>query len=397
MGSYRCYISHYTGTVWQTQNNARHFMSNKRNNDPHGKLFLRNCHLVTFSKINCLRLKQKSNETRFDAEISQHSSGGHTRINSVAVDTRALALRKFSKYLHSVVPFLTLSLPHPVTTSHCHHLTLSSPHTVTTWPCHHLTLSPPHPVTTSPCHYLTLSPPHTVTTSHCHHLTLSPPHPVTTSPCHHLTLSPPHPVTTSHCHHLTLSPPHTVTTWPSMTTLNISFLITFLKMVLFLCLELAIITIQRQHYHYHYYYHQHHHKSVNACSTDKDHTNLWTCILLSDILTFSICITFIVLISVISSIFHFHYVIMHPCTVPWLSHLCRLQLFVYFSSIASNSDPRESVGKCKNLQTFSGAPFGISITVPSVVLCWNFYFYLTWLFIPQYIYIYIYIIMFLKG
>jgi len=64
-------------------------------------------------------------------------------------------------------------------------------------------------------------------------------------------------------------------------------------------------------------------------------------------------------------------------TVPWLSHLCSLQVFVYCSSIASNSDPHESVGKCKNLQTFSGAPFGISVRVPSVVLCWNSYFYLT--------------------
>jgi len=75
-GQLEVYVSRYTGTVWHKQNNARHFMSNKRNNDPHGKLLLRNCYLVTFFKINCLRLKQ--NETRFDAEVSQHSSGGHT-------------------------------------------------------------------------------------------------------------------------------------------------------------------------------------------------------------------------------------------------------------------------------------------------------------------------------
>ena len=73
--------------------------------------------------------------------------------------------------------------------------------------------------------------------------------------------------------------------------------------------------------------------------------------MLSGILTFPICITFTVFISVTSSLSHFHYVIMYPGTVPWLSQ----------------SDPYESVGKCKNLQTFSGAPFGISITVPSVV------------------------------
>lgn len=47
--------------------------------------------LVTFFKINCLRLKQKSNEIRFDDEISHLSSGGDTYISTVAVDTRTLA------------------------------------------------------------------------------------------------------------------------------------------------------------------------------------------------------------------------------------------------------------------------------------------------------------------
>jgi len=42
-------------------------------------------------KINCLRLKQKSNETHCDAEISQLSSGGHTHISTVSMDTRTLA------------------------------------------------------------------------------------------------------------------------------------------------------------------------------------------------------------------------------------------------------------------------------------------------------------------
>jgi hypothetical protein len=148
-------------------------------------------------------------------------------------------------------------------------------------------------------------------------------------------------------------------------------------MVSFSRLEFGIINIQR---HHHYYHHQqHHHKLVSACNTDTayiDHTNPRTYSYLdTEVLGFCyqtfwpfhlhhfhvIDIIYFKFLSLPSR----HHVSCDRSVV--ITFLPSTGMRIFFIN-SEHSDPHQSVGNCKKLQAFIGAPFGISITAPSVAL-----------------------------